>query len=346
MEKYIDLVNCGSDLGPADVHELVHALVDEEVDPVEKTRFLELFARKGETAAEIALFVSELLERAVDPAVAADSLQQPTIDVCGTGGDKLNLFNVSTTSMFVIAAGGAVVLKHGNRGITSRSGGADVLEELGVRIDLSPEGFRACVAGAGLGFLFAPMYHPAFKAIMPVRKLLAERGVRTIFNLIGPLLNPARPTCQLVGVFSPELPTVYADILRRLGRSSAWAVHGETKDGRPVDEISTMGPTTICRTLEGKSVKEVIHPQDYGMRMVTPEDLKGGGARENAQLLTEILAGRDTGPRLDIVLLNAGAGLACAGLAKDLATGIGKARELIQSGAAFEKLRLLQEIAG
>lgn len=346
MEKYIDLVKRGRDLDPSDVREVVQLLVNEEADPVAKASFLELFARKGETAAEIALFVSELLERAVDPAVAADAQQQPTIDVCGTGGDKLNLFNVSTTSMFVIAAGGAVVLKHGNRGITSRSGGADVLEELGVRIDLPAEGFRACLAGAGLGFLFAPIYHPAFKAIMPVRKLLAERGVRTIFNLIGPLLNPARPTCQLVGVFSPELPSVYADILHRLGRKSAWAVHGETKDGRPVDELSTMGPTTVCRTLEGKIVDEVIDPQDYGMEVATPEDLRGGDARENAHLLTEILAGRDTGPRLDIVLLNAGAGLACAGLANDLATGIQAARELVISGAAFEKLRLLQEVAG
>ena len=346
MKKYIDHVEGGRELNSSQVSEVVQLLVDEDADPVGKAQFLEVFAKKGETAPEIALFVSELLERAVDPEVGPDSLEQPTIDVCGTGGDKLNLFNVSTTSMFVIAAGGAAVFKHGNRGITSKSGGADVLEELGVRIDLPAEGFRDCLAGAGLGFLFAPMYHPAFKAIMPVRKLLAEKGIRTIFNLIGPLLNPARPACQLVGVFSPELPTVYADILQRLGRRSAWAVHGETQDGRPVDELSTMGQTTICRVLDGKSVEEVIHPQDYGMRVVGPEDLQGGDARENAHLLIEILAGRDTGPRLDIVLLNAGAGLACAGLAKGLGAGIQRARELVESGAAFERLQLLQKIAG
>ncbi|HBM78143.1 MAG TPA: anthranilate phosphoribosyltransferase [Verrucomicrobiales bacterium] len=346
MKSYIDCVESGRELDSSDVGEIVRILVDEDAEPVGKARFLEGFAKKGETAAEIALFVSELVERAVDPEVQQLSLGQPTIDVCGTGGDKLNLFNVSTTSMFVIAAGGAVVLKHGNRGITSKSGGADVLEELGVRIDLSPERFRNCLTTAGLGFLFAPLYHPAFKAIMPVRKLLAERGVRTIFNLIGPLLNPARPDCQLVGVFSPELPPVYADILQRLGRRSAWAVHGETLDGRPVDELSTMGPTTICRTLAGENVKEVISPQDYGMSAATPEDLRGGDAKQNARFLTEILAGRDRGPRLDIVLLNAGAGLACVGLAKDLQAGIQQARELVETGAALEKLHALQEAAG
>jgi anthranilate phosphoribosyltransferase len=346
MKSYIDYVEGGRELDSSDVREIIRILVDEDADPVDKARFLESFAVKGETAAEIAFFVSELLERAVDPEVLQLSLDQPTIDVCGTGGDKLNLFNVSTTSMFVISAGGAVVLKHGNRGITSKSGGADVLEELGVRIDLPPEGFRDCLSAAGLGFLFAPLYHPAFKAIMPVRKLLAEKGTRTIFNLIGPLLNPARPECQLVGVFSPELPPVYADILRRLGRRSAWAVHGETREGHPVDELSTMGRTTICRTSEGVDMKEVISPRDYGMREATREELRGGDARENARILTGLLAGKDTGPRLDIVLLNAGAGLACAGLARDLRAGIQQARELVESGAAIAKLHALQQVAG
>ena len=346
MEQLIKNLEAGNDLGRCDIVTAVDFILDEGSDANRKARFLESLASKGETAGEIAEFVTALLSRAVDPEAEKLELEGPTIDVCGTGGDKLNLFNVSTTAMFVIAAGGAVVLKHGNRGITSRSGGADVLEALGIRIDLTPEEFRRCLERAGVGFLFAPLYHPAFKAVMPVRKLLAERGVRTIFNLIGPLLNPARPACQLVGVFNSELPPVYAEILERLGRKSAWAVHGTTGAGAPVDEVSTMGPTRICRSGVGRErVDEVVDPRDLGIPEAKVEELQGGDAGENAMILTRILDGSETGPKLDLVLLNAGAGLACAGLAGDLQAGVEKARELIESGSALTRLRLLQDAA-
>ena len=347
MNELIEAVTSGEELDAARIKVVVDDLLDEGTDAEQKARFLEALSEKGESAAEIACFVSELLEHAVDPGADELGLKEPTIDVCGTGGDKLNLFNVSTTSMFVIAAGGVAVLKHGNRGITSKSGGADVLEALGVRIDLPPEGFRECLAKAGVGFLFAPVYHPAFKAIMPVRKILAEKGVRTIFNLIGPLLNPARPERQLVGVFNPALPPVYAEILERMGRESAWAVHGTTRDGLPVDELSTMGPTRVCRSgVSVDSGDELIEPRDFGLAEAGVEELQGGDAGENAEILTGILNGRDTGPRRDIVLLNAGAGLACAGVVEDLKAGVEKARELVAEGAAFERLRLLQEAFG
>ena len=346
MNDLIRYTETGCELDAPKIKTAVEFLLDENADPERKAHFLEVLAGKGETASEIAHFVNELLERAVNPEAGVLGLEGPSIDVCGTGGDKLNLFNVSTTSMFVIAAGGAVVLKHGNRGITSKSGGADVLEALGIRLDLPPEGFRKCLESAGVGFLFAPLYHPAFKAIMPVRKILAERGVRTIFNLIGPLLNPARPSCQLVGVFNPDLPPVYADILHRLGRESAWAVHGTTGDGCPVDELSTMGPTRLCKS--GTKVdhfEEVIEPGDFSFPVAKVEDLQGGDAKDNALILTSILDGSETGPKLDIVLLNAGAGLACAGLAEDLGSGVEQARELISSGAALARVQLLQEAA-
>ncbi len=347
MNELIEWVTSGEELDDSRIKVVVENLLSEEADAEQKARFLEALSKKGESAAEITCFVGELLEHAVDPEVAALDLEGPTIDVCGTGGDKLDLFNVSTTSMFVIAAGGVVVLKHGNRGITSKSGGADVLEALGVRIDLPPEGFRECLARAGVGFLFAPLYHPAFKAIMPVRKILAEKGVRTIFNLIGPLLNPARPECQLVGVFNPELPPVYAEILERMGRKSAWSVNGATRDGRPVDELSTMGPTRVCRSgVASDSGDEFIEPRDFGLTEASVDVLRGGDANKNAQILTGILDGSDTGPRRDIVLLNAGAGLACAGIVEDLAAGVEKARKLVESGAAFERLRLLQKVSG
>ena len=337
----------GRELDAPCIKDTVEFLLNEAADPGQKASFLEALARKGETAAEIARFVSELLDRSIDPEVGRLQLEAPSIDVCGTGGDKLNLFNVSTTSMFVIAAGGVTVLKHGNRGITSKSGGADVLEALGIRIDLPPAGFRECLRRAGVGFLFAPLYHPAFKAIMPVRKILAERGVRTIFNLIGPLLNPAQPSCQLVGVFNPHLPPVYADILQRLGRESAWAVHGTTGDGRSVDELSTMGPTRLCRSgTREEYLEEEVRPRDFSLVEADVTDLQGGNADQNAAILTGILDGSETGPKLEMVLLNAGAGLACAGITNDLAAGVAQARELITSGAALERLRLLQDVGG
>jgi anthranilate phosphoribosyltransferase len=342
MEALVRRLDEGHELSAREVGEVAELLLDAAVEDGAKGRVLEALSRKGETPAEIAGFVEAFLAHAVDPQVGGIERSGPTLDVCGTGGDKLDLFNVSTTAMFVAAGGGAVVVKHGNRGITSKSGGADVLEALGVRIDLPADGFRQCLEEAGVGFLFAPLYHPAFKAVVGVRKALAERGVRTIFNLIGPLLNPARPQCQLVGVFSRELCPAFAEILGRLGRKSAWVVNGATEDGRTVDEVSAMGPTRICRT-EGAELEVV--PEDFGLRRASVEDLRGGDARENAAILESILAGREEGPKLDMVLLNAGAALACAGLAEDMAGGIRLSREVIASGAALDRLRRLQQAA-
>jgi anthranilate phosphoribosyltransferase len=248
--------------------------------------------------------------------------------------------------MFISAAAGAVVVKHGNRGITSKSGGADVLEALGIRIDLPVDEFRRCVAQAGIGFMFAPIYHPAFKAVVGVRKSLAARGVKTIFNLIGPLLNPARPECQLVGVFSRDLCPAFAEILQRLGRESAWVVHGTTGDGRSVDEVSLMGSTRICKSGSFQDLEdEEVRPRDFGFMHAEVADLQGGDARANARILEAILAGTETGPKRDMVLMNAGAALACAGLADHMDDGIEISREMISSGAALERLRMLQKAA-
>ena len=311
-----------------------------------KARLLEALAQKGETPAEIAGFVEAFLGHAVEPHVGLLDLDGPTLDVCGTGGDQLNLFNVSTTAMFIAAAAGAVVVKHGNRGITSNSGGADVLEALGIRIDLPVDGFRRCLEKAGVGFMFAPLYHPAFKAVAGVRKILAAKGVRTIFNLIGPLLNPAHPQCQMIGVFTRELCPAFAEILQQLGRESAWVVHGTTGDGRAVDEVSLMGSTRICKSgLYQDIADEEVRPRDFGLKHCEVEDLRGGDAKTNATILEAILSGLDTGPKRDMVLMNAGAALACAGLADDMGDGIEISRETITSGAAMERLRLLRKYA-
>lgn len=346
MDALIQHLDEGQDLSPAEVHAAAELLLDAKVAEANKERLLESLSKKGETPAEITGFVETFLEHSVNPHLGLLELDGPTIDVCGTGGDKLDLFNVSTTAMFVVAAAGGVVVKHGNRGITSRSGGADVLEALGVRIDLGPDDFGRCVQQAGLGFMFAPLYHPAFKAVAGVRKNLAARGVRTIFNLIGPLLNPARPQCQLVGVFSHELCPAFAEILQRLGRESAWVVHGTTGDGRSVDEVSLMGATRICKAgLYPHREDGEVRPQDFGLKHAEVEELKGGDAETNAAILEAILNGAETGPKRDMVLMNAGAALACAGLADDMGQGIETAREVITSGAAAERLRLLREVS-
>ena len=344
MDALIHHLEGKQELSSREVEVAVALLLDPAVAETKKERLLEALSRKGETPAEIAGFVEAFLEQAVDPHLGLLELEGPTLDVCGTGGDQLDLFNVSTTAMFIAAAAGAIVVKHGNRGITSKSGGADVLEALGVRIDLPADEFRTCIERAGIGFMFAPIYHPAFKTVIAVRKSLAARGVKTIFNLIGPLLNPARPECQLVGVFSRELCPAFAEILERLGRESAWVVHGTTGDGRSVDEVSLMGSTRICKagSLQDQEDEEV-RPRDFGLKHAEVEELQGGDAKANAIILEAILAGRETGPKRDMVLMNSGAALACAGLADDMGDGIEISREMISSGAALEKLRLLQK---
>jgi anthranilate phosphoribosyltransferase len=343
MDSLIHQLEAKQDLAPREIESAAEFLLDESASSEKKAHMLEALALKGETPAEIAGFVEVFLERAVNPHIHLLELEGPTLDLCGTGGDQLHLFNVSTTTMFIAAAAGAVVVKHGNRGITSKSGGADVLEALGVKLDLSTDDFRHCLDKAGVGFLFAPSYHPAFKAVVEARKMLGARKVRTIFNLIGPLLNPARPECQLVGVYEKALCPVFAEILQRLGRDSAWAVHGSTQSGAAVDEVSLMGPTWICKAGAYQDLEdEEITPDDFGLNAVDVADLQGGDARENAIILEAILSGKETGPKRDMVLLNAAAALACAGLADHISDGIEIALETINDGAALEKLRLLQ----
>ena len=344
MDAIIHHLENREELPPREVAVAADYLLDESGEVEKKARLLKALADKGETAAEIAEFVTVFLEKAQTPDFIDQSFDGPTIDVCGTGGDKLDLFNVSTTSMFVVAAAGGVVIKHGNRGITSKSGGADVLEALGVGIDLPSAQVGICLEQAGVGFLFAPQYHPAFKAVVPVRKLLAEQGKRTIFNLIGPLLNPAHPECQLVGVFDRTLCPIFAEILQRLGRDSAWVVNGATADGRVVDEVSLMGPTLVCKSGNfQRQVDEELQPSDFGLELVPATDLQGGDAAENAVILEEILSGRERGPKRDIVRLNAAAAIACAGLADDMGAAFRKTGEILDNGAALDRLRSLQE---
>jgi len=346
MNSLTETIRSGTELDASQVADAAEALLDESVAAAEKADFLSALSERGETPAEIAAFVTAFLEHAVDPGISAAESDEPLIDVCGTGGDKLNLFNVSTASVFVLAGAGVRVVKHGNRGITSKSGGADVLEALGIRIDLPPEQFADCLREVGAGFLFAPMYHPAFKAVVPVRQQLAQEGKRTIFNILGPLLNPARPSHQLIGVFDETLCPVFADILTRLGRTEAWAVHGKTETGAGMDEFSTTGPTTIMRTRGGEISSETLDPASLDLpRDTTTADLVGGDAEENAGILRGILDGEITGPKRDIVALNAAAGLTICGKAPDLGAGFALANETIDSGAASRVLEAWRQFS-
>ncbi len=315
-------------------------LLDESISADAKAGFLTHLAQRGETASEIAGFVKAFLKHAVDPKFSNDSASKPLLDVCGTGGDKLDLFNVSTTAVFVLAAAGSAVVKHGNRGITSKSGGADVLESLGIDIAMSPTEFSECVREIGAGFLFAQKYHPAFKAIAPVRTKLAESGQRTLFNLVGPLLNPCRPEHQVIGVFDESLGAHFAQILAALGRKRALVVHGKTPDGRGMDELSSCGPNLIWQVVEGKASPEpeTFDPLSLDIAPHNIDQLTGGEASENAAITMSILQGGEKGPKQDIVALNVGAGLVAAGLAGTIEEGFSRALDILASGAGYKVL--------
>jgi anthranilate phosphoribosyltransferase len=267
------------------------------------------------------------------------------VDVCGTGGDGLDLFNVSTTIMFVLAAGGVAVVKHGNRAVTSRSGSADVLEALGIEIALPPPKLRECVERLGLCFIFAREYHPAYRAIAEMRKRLARENIRTVFNLLGPLLNPTRPARQLIGVFEPRLTRMFAEVLRRLGRERAWVVHGVTDTGEGMDDISISGVTTFAELSNGKVTTGLIDPRWLNIPAAPLDELLGGDATENAGYLEGILSGKIQGAKRDLTLVNAAGGFVVAGLCNDMSLGLARAREAIDSGRALEKLRALQQFS-
>jgi len=327
----------------------IRAAVQELTDPTlaaeVKADFLTALAIKGETPDELAGFVRAL--RALSELVPLDeSLRAGEIlDVCGTGGDRLNTFNISTTVALVCAAAGCVVAKHGNRAITSQSGSADVLQALGVPIEQTPSQVAESLARHGFAFLFAPRFHPAFKHIAPARKLCADRGQRTIFNLLGPLLNPARPTGQLVGVPRPGICEPIARTLQALGLRRAMVVCGEVSsasvDGPAyLDELSTLGDNTVAEFHQERAFS-VAHwsASDFLLRAATLSDLVGGDAAANANIVRRLLSGEERGPKRDAVLLNAGAALLVAGRARSISEGWDLAAEVIDSGQATRKLQ-------
>ena len=342
----LDLFNkqleMSQNLTVSQISDAVNHLLDESIPAATKAGFLTRLAIKGETPLEIAGFVSELRARAIHPPLDAETRSREILDVCGTGGDRLNTFNISTTVAIVCSAAGATVAKHGNRAITSKSGSADVLGMLGIPTELSPADAAESLRTKKFAFFFAPLFHPAFKTIAPARALCAEKGQRTIFNFMGPLLNPALPSAQLVGVSRAELCPTVAEVLQRLGARRAMVVSGRVGDVW-LDELSTLGETTVAEFYQDKGFTTCsISPMHFPVRPATLPDISGGTPEENAQIIRNILQNKDTGARRDAVLLNAGAALFVAGLAKSIGEGWELAESTLSSGIAFSKLEELR----
>ncbi|HEU0198588.1 MAG TPA: anthranilate phosphoribosyltransferase [Nevskiaceae bacterium] len=310
--------------------ELMRAIMRGEVSSVMTAALLTGLRVKKETVGEIAAAAQVMREFAVHVPWPQDANNEHLVDIVGTGGDGARTFNISTASMFVAAAAGARVAKHGNRSISSKSGAADVLEALGAKIDLSPEQVSTCMHRANAGFMFAPRHHPAMKAVGPVRK---ELGVKTVFNILGPLTNPAGAPNILMGVFHPDLVGIQVRVLERLGTRHALVVWG--RDG--LDEVS-LGAATMVGELRDGTVREYeIHPEDFGLAMKSTRNVQVEGPEQSRAMLLAAL-GNEDGAARDIVLLNAGAALYAADVADSIAAGIERARVVIASGAARKKL--------
>jgi len=314
--------------------DLMHQILGGQLTDIEIAALLGALAARGETASEISGFV-DAMRTAVTSIPLSDTERLNLVDTCGTGGDASGTFNISTAAALVAAATGAtsgcnlMVAKHGNRAVTSQTGSADVLEALGIPVDLSPDDAATNLRSHRFAFLHAPSLHPAMKAVMPVRRAL---GVRTIFNILGPLTNPAGASAQVMGVYSPHMVPIVAEAMALLGTRHAFVVHGNTFGEKGLDEISISGPSQLAEVHDGTVTITTITPEDLGFQRSDLESLRGGNAQANAAILTSIFSG-ERGPRRDIVLLNAAAVLVVADLALDLPTGIALAAKTIDSGA-------------
>jgi anthranilate phosphoribosyltransferase len=321
------------DLTTAEAAAAMAAIMSGDATPAQTAGLLIGLGMKGERPTELVGFAQTMRANAV----AISPPPGPVFDTCGTGGDRSGTFNISTAAAIVLAACGMRIAKHGNRSVSSQCGSADVLEALGVNIQASPAVVEQCLNEVGVAFLFAPTFHPATKHAGPARK---DLGIRTAFNLLGPLTNPAKPARQIVGVPRPELTELLARALSLLGSERAWVVHGA--DG--LDELSTTGYTKVSES-KGLAVQTFyVHPSDFGLAKASPESLKGGDATRNAAIVTAVLAGEAGAPR-DVVLLNAGAALFVAGESDTVKAGIAKAAAAIDSGAAREVLKRMVAVS-
>jgi anthranilate phosphoribosyltransferase len=334
IKEMIQKAVTGNDLAEEEMVAVMNEIMEGLATDAQIGAFITALRVKGETIFEITGAARVMREKATRIEVNNGSVNIETVlDTCGTGGDESNTFNVSTTAAFVVAGGGVAVAKHGNRSVSSQCGSADVLASLGVNLDVTPDVVADCIRTIGIGFLYAPKLHGAMKyAIGPRREI----GIRTIFNILGPLTNPAGANVQLLGVYDQALTPVLAEALRNLGSRNAFVVHGEGG----VDEISITGPTQVTELRAGNVTTYRISPEDFGIEQAVPSEIKGGDTEYNAAIVRDILDGQK-GPKRDMVLLNAGAAFRVADTATDIMAGIAMAKKSIDSGKAMEKLELL-----
>lgn len=312
---------------------VMEEVMEGEATPIQVASFITALRMKGETVEEIT-GAAKVMRQKATRIHAGDFI---VVDTCGTGGDRSNTFNISTTAAFVVAGSGIAVAKHGNRSVSSGCGSADVLQAIGVNIELRPVEVEECLREVGIGFLFAPLFHEAMKYALGPRR---EIGIRTIFNILGPLTNPANAKAQVLGVYDHALTGVLARVLGKLGSTHAFVVHG----GDGLDEITITGETKVSEWNKGRLRSYKIKPHDFGIKRGRLKDLLGGGPEENAKILLDILEGKK-GPKRDIVLLNAAAGIVAGGKARGFKEGIKLAEESIDSGAAKKKLEALKEFS-
>ncbi|MEK7308475.1 MAG: anthranilate phosphoribosyltransferase [Nitrospirota bacterium] len=331
IKEAINLLAQGINLSEDEMLGAMKDIMEGQATDAQIASFLTALRIKGETVEEITGAVKVMRDK-----VTRIKAPEYTVDTCGTGGDMAHTFNISTASAIIVAACGVPVAKHGNRSVSSRSGSADVLEALGVKIDLKPENVEKCLETTGFGFMFAPLFHPAMKYAAGPRK---EMGIRTIFNILGPLTNPAGAQRQVLGVFSDALTEPLAKVLANLGAKHAFIVHGE--DG--LDEITNTDKTKISELKDGRIDTYFITPEDLGFERAKKDDLLGGTAKENAQIIIDILSGKK-GPKRDITVMNASAALITGDRAKSFSDAIKKASEAIDSGKALKKLEEIKVV--
>jgi anthranilate phosphoribosyltransferase len=343
MQEFIYKLVNRQDLTNEEMTRAMETIMTGEATDAQIGAFITAMRMKGETVTEIAAAARVMRAKATripvaDPVVDLDRDEinidrETVVDTVGTGGDATNTFNVSTTTAFVVAGAGLKVAKHGNRAVSSRCGSADVIEALGINLSLTPEQVAECIREVGIGFLFAPQLHGAMRyAIGPRREI----GIRSIFNVLGPLTNPAGANVLVVGVYEERLTELLAGVLQTLGTQNAFVVYGEGS----FDEISITGPTRVCELKEGQIRSYSITPEEFGLARGTIEDIRGGDVFENAAIVRRVLAG-EPGPKQDMVALNAAAAFIGAGLAADFAAGVALAKEVIGSGKAMGKLDAL-----
>ncbi|MCI7323268.1 MAG: anthranilate phosphoribosyltransferase [Lachnospiraceae bacterium] len=332
MQDILNKLVAGNDLTKEEAMKAQELILTGQATVAQIACFLTALRMKGETLDEITGLAAVLREKANTISPKVDNY----IDFVGTGGDRTNTFNISTTSAFVVAAAGLPVAKHGNRSISSKSGAGDVLEALGVNISADPQVVEKCVETVGIGFMFAPHFNPSMKYVGPVRK---ELGIRTVFNILGPLSNPSRAKKMMIGVYSPKLTGVIAGALMNLGVERGFVVSGDNN----MDEMSLTGETTVSEIKDGQVTTYQVTPEQYGFKRCDTTDLQGGDGAVNAEIAKAILSGEEQGPKRDSVLLNAGAALYIGGMADSVEAGIRLAAKTIDSGKALDTLHAMVE---